>query len=186
MIQYNVLKITPDGKNLIVQASVKDLSYYTDVYIKEIYIDNQDTYSTTGPSDNSIYHATLEKSKSIDLEINYQLFKEPHNLNNDILYVYLVIDGAPTSDTPCGMDNEVTLGLAYNLEAIYKQGMCYFKSFAESCSTPTGFIDFILRYYALLLAIKVHNYTVANTFWNKFLNKTISVTSNTKSCGCSS
>lgn len=185
MIEYSVLKINPNGKTLIVQASVKDLSYYKDVYIKEIYIDNQDTYSSTGPSDNYIYHESFDKVKSIDLEISYKAFKEEHNLNNDILYIYLVADGIPTSDTPCGMDNEITLGLAYNLEAIYKQGICYFKSLSNNCELPTGFIDFILRYNALILAIKVHNYILANTFWNKFLNKTITITSNNTSCGCS-
>ena len=55
MIQFNTLKITQDGKNLIINASVKNLSYYTNVLIGSIIIDNQDTYSVSGPSSNPIY-----------------------------------------------------------------------------------------------------------------------------------
>ena len=55
MIQFNTLKITQDGKNLIINASVKNLEYYTNVLIGSIVIDNQDTYSTRGPSSNPVY-----------------------------------------------------------------------------------------------------------------------------------
>lgn len=62
MIQFNKCEITQDGKNLIVNASVKDLSYYEDVLIGAITIDNQDTYSASGPSSNYVYHKDFDGS----------------------------------------------------------------------------------------------------------------------------
>ena len=64
MIQFNTLKITQDGKSLIINASVKDLDYYKDILIGSIIIDNQDTYSANGPSSNPIYKRSFS---NIDL-----------------------------------------------------------------------------------------------------------------------
>jgi hypothetical protein len=40
MIQFNDLKITSDGKTLIIDVSVKDLDYYTNVFLDSIIIDS--------------------------------------------------------------------------------------------------------------------------------------------------
>lgn len=55
MIQFNELRVSPDGKKLIIDASVKDLQYYNDVYIDAIIIDTQDTYVANGSSTNPIF-----------------------------------------------------------------------------------------------------------------------------------
>lgn len=56
MIEFQELRVTPDGKKLIIDASVKDLQYYNDVYIDAIIIDTQDTYTANGPSTNPIFY----------------------------------------------------------------------------------------------------------------------------------
>lgn len=56
MIEFNELRVTPDGKKLIIDASVKDLQYYNDVYIDAIIIDTQDTYAANGPSTTPIFY----------------------------------------------------------------------------------------------------------------------------------
>ena len=38
MIEFKELRVTPDGKTLIIDAAVKDLSYYDNVYIKSVTI----------------------------------------------------------------------------------------------------------------------------------------------------
>ena len=43
MIQFNELRISQSGDRLIIDVSVKDLEYYTNVYLSEILIDTQDT-----------------------------------------------------------------------------------------------------------------------------------------------
>lgn len=196
MIQFNKLKITQDGKNLIINASVKNLSYYTNVLIGSIAIDNQDTYSASGPSSNPIYkHSFASKDlvtnkniaglKNISITISAkELLDNNGDLNNDILYVYLIAVGTPSADTPCGMDNVNTLGVALNLRPIYNNGINYIKQVESTCEIPKDFIDFILRYKALDLALKTENYIQANKYWNKFFKNNNVVSLNTNSCGC--
>lgn len=197
MIQFNTLKITQDGKNLVINASVKDLEYYTNVLISSIKIDNQDTYSATGPSDTPIYSESfagkdlisgeeIKGLKTISITIPAKAFKDNNgDLNDDILYIYLIATGTPSADTPCGMDNEITLGVALNLRPIYNNGMAYIKQVEYSCEIPKGFIDFILKYRALDLALKTENYIQANKYWNKFFKENTVSSLNTNSCGCS-
>lgn len=198
MIQFNTLKITQDGKNLIINASVKDLSYYTNILIGSITIDNQDTYSSNGPSSNPIYkHSFAGKDlttgeeiaglKTINITISAKEFLDNNgDLNDDILYVYLTAVGSPSADTPCGMDNINTLGVALNLRPIYNSGMSYIKQIEKSCEIPKGFINFILEYRALDLALKTENYIQANKYWNKFFkNNSVTSLNTSSSCGCS-
>lgn len=196
MIQFNTLKITQDGKNLVINASVKNLSYYTNVLIGSITIDNQDTFSASGPSNNPIYKHSfagmdlttgeeIAGLKTISITISAKEFLDNDgDLNDDILYVYLTAVGSPSADTPCGMDNINTLGVALNLRPIYNSGMAYIKQVEESCEIPKGFINFILEYRALDLALKTENYIQANKYWNKFFKNNDIVSLNTNSCGC--
>lgn len=196
MIQFNTLKITQDGKNLIINASVKNLRYYTKVLIGSIVIDNQDTYSASGPSSNPIYkHSFAGKDlvtnkdiaglKNINITVSAkELLDNKGDLNDDILYVYLIAVGVPSADTPCGMDNVNTLGVALNIRPIYNNGINYIKQVESTCEIPKDFIDFILRYKALDLALKTENYIQANKYWNKFFKNNNVVSLNTNSCGC--
>ena len=196
MIQFNTLKITQDGKNLIINASVKNLSYYTNVLIGSIVIDNQDTYSASGPSSNPIYrHSFAGKDlvtnediaglKNISIIVSAkELLDNNGDLNDDILYVYLIAVGTPSADTPCGMDNVNTLGVALNLRPIYNNGINYIKQVESTCEIPKDFIEFILRYKALDLALKTENYIQANKYWNKIFKNNNVVSLNTNSCGC--
>ena len=43
MVQFNELRITPDGQKLIIDVSVKDLEYYTNVYLDTVQIDAANT-----------------------------------------------------------------------------------------------------------------------------------------------
>lgn len=55
MIQFNELRVTPDGKRLIVDVKVPDIKYYENVYIDTIQIDNQNTFIENGPSSQPLY-----------------------------------------------------------------------------------------------------------------------------------
>ena len=196
MIQFNTLKITQDGKNLLINASVKNLSYYTTVLIGSITIDNQDTYLASGPSNKPIYKHSfagqdlttgkeVKGLKTINVVISAKEFLDNDgNLNDDILYIYLTAVGSPSADTPCGMDNVITLGVALNLRPIYNSGMAYIKQVEKFCEIPKDFINFILEYKALDLALKTENYIQANKYWNKFFKNNNIVSLNTSSCGC--
>lgn len=195
MIQFNKLSI--DSNNLYIDVQVKEDSYYKNVYLDRLYIDNQDSFIQSGPSSKAFStHLVTEVLSNIikvtnsDLTaVNENLYyyngkmlegyyydfsgitlsdtfegedviidftqagyesdyavaflkgkifyflnsiltdyfppinrvrlsldstKLPYNLNNDLLFVYVKTKGIPTADTPCGKDNEITLGVVYN------------------------------------------------------------------------
>ena len=60
MVQFNELRITPDGKKLIIDVSVKDSEYYTNVYLDKILIDNQDSFLESGPSSSAIIFPIIQ------------------------------------------------------------------------------------------------------------------------------
>lgn len=60
MITLNECRIDPEGKNLIVEATVENLIYYRNVYIESIKVDTDSTYSPNGPSDNPVFSKEFE------------------------------------------------------------------------------------------------------------------------------
>ena len=70
MIQFNELRINPEGTKLIIDVSVKNSVYYENVYIDTISIDTQNTFIDSGPSSNVAYTNTLTgDNKSVRLEL---------------------------------------------------------------------------------------------------------------------
>ena len=60
MVTFQELRITPDGKKLIIDVSVKDSKYYTNVYLDKILIDNQDSFLESGPSSSAIIFPIIQ------------------------------------------------------------------------------------------------------------------------------
>ena len=103
----------------------------------------------------------------------------------DILFVYAIATGAPAADTPCGLDNSKIMGTVFNLQGIYNGMMSYIRQLENNCVIPKNFIDAILKYKALEVAIRTGNYPLVIQYWNKFYqNKTCSSVTNIKPCGC--
>lgn len=212
MVQFNELRVLPNGCKLIIDASVKDLSYYTDVYIDSIIIDNQDTFVNTGPSSNPIYTYTVPAdvevyaeentndattteggdtvlietgtdTKSVYLSLDILDFANKiDSFENEMLFVYVVTKGIPSSDTPCGMDNQTTLGVVYNEQKLYDLSIYYLRELNKCCQMPKGFIDALLRMKALELAVKTGHYIQAVKYWKLFFTKRREST--LTSCGC--
>ena len=182
MVQFNELRITPDGQRLIIDVSVKDLEYYTNVYLDDVLIDTQDTFVESGPSSKVVYRGSIMgDSKSIRLELGTGNLLP--TLNDNLFFVYVRTKGAPAANTPCGMDNITTLGVVSNLYPLYQYTFSYIKELSNTCSIPKNFINYILQYKAFELAIKTGHYTEAIRYWKKFFMgiKDSVITSN---CGC--
>lgn len=215
MIRYNELRITPDGKNLIIDVSIDDLKYYSNVFIDSVIIDNEETFSPNGPSSNPIYSYIVDESeepvfssltdspcnpilcdenntpcivsnlgntKNLRLVLNSLDFINQQDLNTGLFFVYVNVRGVPSPDTPCGLDNESTVGVVFNKVDLYRICMEYFRELESTCNIPKGFIDFILRMKGLELSIKTGNYIQAIKYWNKFF-KGKSIT-NISNCRC--
>ena len=59
MIVINECRITEDGRCLIIEASVDSLSYYKNVFIDQVIIDTDSTFSINGPSSSPIYQKSF-------------------------------------------------------------------------------------------------------------------------------
>ena len=268
MIEFQELRVSPDGKRLIIDASVKDLQYYDDVYIDAVIIDTQDTYVANGPSTNPIFsyevqtlpdseeedseeedseednlededESTSEEEDTVSLasiavipgdgivgdigggatiipgddsededtsedtsededadtedntedntedesdEVNSSEEKRIRleldsttlgvSLTGTLFFVYVVAKGTPSADTPCGMDNQTVMGVVSNLHPFYRTMVNYMKEIENDCDIPKGFIDSMLRFYALELSIRTGHYPLAVKYWNKFFKDT--------------
>jgi len=183
MIQFNKLSINQAGTILTIDASVKDESYYTNVYIDNVAIDTQDTFLETGPSTNKIYLNTLSgNNKSIQLSLTYSDLLQA--LDSNMFFVWITTKGTPSSDTPCGEDVISTVGVAIDLYPLYQYAINYMNELTNNCNIPKGFINFILRLKALKLAIQTGNYTKSINFWNMFFKNIDLDTTNTSNCSC--
>lgn len=210
MIQYNELQITPDGKYLVIDASIENSEYFNNVSIDSVIIDSQDTYINNGPSSNPIFEYHLpeleeynnKKTSSTTVltrkNDSYYYVEEGTNkrirfilsasdlgvdLNKSLLFVYIIGTGTPSADTPCGFDNNSALEVVYNKYPIYKNSINYLNEFNNNCTIQKGFIDSILQYKALSLCIKTGNYLKAIEYWNTFyINNKDIIDNNICSC----
>lgn len=191
MIQFNELRITHDGKKLVIDASVKDLNYYNDVYIDAIIIDSQNTYVSNGPSSKPLFYYEISNpnvtvtypeyngyvpsrqgnsedinEKRVRLELDSKILGD--SISTNLFFVYVIAKGTPSPDTPCGMDNQTTLGVVADLYPYYRSVMNGIKEISNECEIPRTFIDNLLRFKALELSLKTGNYIQAIKYWNKF------------------
>lgn len=190
MINFNELRITPDGRYLIVDVQVQNLDYYKDVYLDSIHIDTQQTFIETGPSNKPIYsyivpdneqfiytqdcgcRVVTEQEEDILVDEfsgtkHIRQFIDIDSIGNNLFFVWVVTKGNPTEDTPCGMKDAITLGVVYNKLPIYNVAMKYINSI-EGCNIPREFMDFIFRKKAFETCLEVGNYNQAIKYWNKF------------------
>ena len=185
MIEFKELRVTPDGKTLIIDVAVKDLSYYDNVYIKSVTIDTQDTYSESGSSTNPLFHYEVasvsdENKKRIRLELNNTVLGD---ITGNMFFVYITVKGTPAADTPCGLDNVTTLGVTADLYPFYKSSINHMKELENECEPSKNFIDSLLRFKAFELSIRTGHYTQAIKYWNKFFKEVKSNTVHTI-CRC--
>lgn len=178
MIQFNELKITKDGLNLIIDVSIEKGDYYEDVFLDSIYIDTEETFTSSGPSDNCIYHKEIKdentlKSANLNpivstLSSNYYTGIKSYrlilnkqtlgaDLKNHVFFVHVTAKGLPKPNTPCGQDKSLVTGTVLYLYPIFKKSLCYMEVLNKCCEVPTDFIHYILQVKSLEYSIKNSN-----------------------------
>ena len=211
MVDFNELRVSPDRKNLIIDVSIKDLSYYENVYIDSIIIDTQDTYIPSGPSNSPIFtyevvsnvtpvyslpdcgcgqvqdyidkENCFETSNNEEKRVRLELDNTAldNHLKGNLFFVYVITKGTPASDTPCNMDNTINLGVTADTYPIYTNMLNSLKEL-ESCETPKLFTDAFLRFKAFKLSIKTGQYSQIINYWNKYF-KSLDIPNNIN-CSC--
>ena len=212
-IVIDQLRISDNGKNLYIDAHVNTERYFDNMYIDRITICTEEQVSETHPKaygDKFIYQGKpscsipCDCSRQISMIISKADLDEAFNNTNygkpikegpiatevlkgtfsrHILFIYLELGGIPAPDTPCGLDEFVTLGITYDYGLLYSNAMNLTRELADDCKVPTGFIDFILNYNALKMAVETGHYVPAIKFWKNLQGFTHRGNS-TKPCGC--
>lgn len=183
MVQFNELRITPDGQKLIIDVSVKDLKYYTDVYLNSIQIDTQDTFVESGPSSKVAYTKTIDgNSKSVRLELGTGDLLP--TLTDNLFFVYISTKGIPAADTPCGGDNSLYLGTVFYASNIYCNLLKTLQlEGITSCNIPKTFVNEFLKYKGLQFSLLTGDNLSAIKYFNSLLNK-LQITNNISKCRC--
>lgn len=196
MIRFNELKI--ENNYIIIDVQIEEEKYFKDMYIDSIVIDTQDTFIANGPSSKAIYTKTFNTDTDVNKEeIVYtqgtdkynrvRIYIDGKNLNVDIhktmFFVYVIAGGTPSANTPCRWDENKALHTLVDTQVLYNNMIQYVKELNKDCSTPDNFINAILQFNAIDLALKTNQYPLAIDLWKRFYSD---IESNVvlPNCGC--
>lgn len=190
MVSINEFVIARDARYLYLKASVDDLEYFEQVYIDYIeftihkVVNNKiETVTVELNPDGTLHTEGFDKDvKTIDLTLT------PQDLGimdfiTPVIIVKVYTKGYPTPDTPCGMDEEFAVGIAYNESILYDQGLSYIHEVGIDCTIPDEFIDWIMLTSAFELALKSGNIDEALTWWLRLTSNRENRNRKSK-CGC--
>ena len=187
MVIFKELRITSDGNNLFIDASIAPYDYFQNMYIKSVSIDTEETFlSNDKPSGKAVMVYNNPENESIK-NINLNLGKDNvkvDSLSGHIFYIYVQIAGVPSVDTPCSMDKEYTIGVALNWFPIYQSSLKILGNIRDNCcSIPKSAINFILRLKSFELLLRTSQYLKANKIYRKWFSD-LKISSNIKPCNC--
>lgn len=171
MITFDNIAIDEARNTLNIKFHIDENPWYNDVHLKYIKIDNQETFSPSGPSLNPIYEKTYEEENpSRDDDITIYLDTDfPTPYDNDLLIIYVKADGEPASDTPCGYEYDLVVGVGYYQRPVYlKIFKALKKDFEDVCEPPKRFINEYLKYKMVDLAISTGNLIEAVKYYKEF------------------
>ena len=194
MLKFNYLYVK-EGK-IYISISVLSGSQYANVYIDKISIDTQDTYIDGGSTqafikyeDDGITHVqTYVDTIDIQTLVNTNVLK---GASNDALFFVTVVAGstnnfAGLAQSACGADETTITGVCVDLAPFYATAMSYIKDLSNKCDSSCNksyFVDYILKFKALELAVMTGNYVTARDLYKDLFN--VSVTYNRKGgCNC--
>lgn len=141
------------------------MEYYENMHIDSIIIDTEDTVTENGPSDNPPYVLELGGSPTaINRTINVsELVADGPKM----LFVYIKCAGAPTPNTPCGLDPEYVMQPVIDYQAVYDKAIKLARCVGKcgcldgNCSIDVSFANFALQYFRMEQGLKNGNWSDA-------------------------
>ena len=121
---------------------------------------------------NLIIHLELTK---VDLNIS--------TLEKNMFFIYVIAEGTPAPDTPCGLDVNIVSKVLVNTYPIYRDIMKYIKELGDTCRTPYNLIDKLLQLKMLDICVQVGNNIEAIRIWKTYFMNIIDNNINTN-CNC--
>lgn len=193
MILFDQLRISDDGKKLYINLHVNHADYFRDIYLDSITILTSDKVLETNPHEPTsefIYKKQFEDNqKEADLVITPSECTELFTKNcfsDDLFFVYVKVKGTPDACTPCRLDEEITIGVTFDVNMLYQRVMGYTNDLVKDCTVPVGFAHYILLWNGFKAAVETEHYVQAIKLWELlFKNGSHAMTTyRTKGCGC--
>lgn len=147
MIEINELRITDDSQHFIIDVQISPDSYYDNVYLDSIYIDDQDSFVSPTDPVGAVYEYKLESdTKTVRFELTPDDISRAFNSN--LFFVYITATGEPSEDAPCGTTSDLVMQTVVNLYPLFQHLMKYVREVEDVCSLPVNFVDQYLRFKA--------------------------------------
>lgn len=195
MIVFNELRIDSD-ENLIIDVSVLDTTdsriqinhVYIGVGSNQELIDLIDTPYTVKNYNSDGYVRGIRIVLNLTSDtIQTLLDKVGKDLTKFLYYIQVSVE-LPVeleATTDCSVPREIE-GYVYDKCLLMNKVFDYIKSTDDACNSFDDYANYIVKINGLQLAIESGNFTLANTYWNKFFannDNNIGLISNT-GCGC--
>lgn len=202
MIVFDQLRVSDDGTKLYVNAHVNKAKYFDDITIESLTIMTSDKVSEAtpnNPTSDYVYKVSFdENTKEVNLVLTVNDFTKTWKTDpqamvfkqgdmcSSLFFVYIKCKGTPDACTPCTLDEDVTLGVTFWENMLYRKVMGYTKELTQECSVPTEFVDFILLWNAFKASVETEHYTSAIKFFNMLFgaNEAAGYYKMTRGCGC--
>lgn len=186
MIEIRNITITPRGDKMIIDANIELDESFENCFIKEVFIDTQDTYTMSGPSENIVYRKLITKddaSKLPESTITINGVEKVRNLHlviyeeeicaslmSDFFVVYIQADGVFDKSEVSRCDSfNVVLGCCFWMWPLYKEFMNFIRELNTKCEVPRNFIYTYLKYQGLITSVRTGNVADAIFLYSKYI-----------------
>jgi len=180
MIDFTTLRITEQGDCLQVDCAVSEGEAYEKVFIQSVWLGHWTDWQPRHPGEHAV-QVWPEKGSNEDESVRevsvdvrpWQLGKDfgTSKFSGEMFYVFVEWGGTPDMATlPCGEDDQFAIAIVLDWKAVHEEGMSLLKAVlpcAGGCADKSEFIDFILRWHALRLAIDTCDFDTANDLWGR-------------------
>ena len=192
MILFDLLKVSDDGKRLYINFHINEAAYFKDLTLESMTILTADKVSENDPltpTAEYIYKVEFEDGlrdyatvlQPVDMN---ELFTKS-NFSSDLFFVYVKVKGTPDPCTPCGLDEQTTLGVTFDENLLHQRVLDYTNELVHDCQVPQGFTVFILLWQAFKSSIEAEHPIMAIKYWNMLFDDSSAVTQVYKTgCGC--
>lgn len=174
MIQFNELRITPDAKYLIIDAQIKEDSYFDVVTITKLTIskvDNEESTTVLKEVSKELFEdMSLTESEYGTVRIRTVISSNELGVSLSNAYIEVIVetDGETTATSPVEYANPVVTVAVVDLYPFYINSLHNIRMLNNLFSNNDELIDCILRFKALEMAFKTGNTSLAKQYWFKY------------------
>ena len=187
MIVFNELRLDLESNSIVIDASVADNTYYSNIFIKSIKISTQEDYSDLVDGA-EVYTETSGNSKRVRVTIPMSSLKElkvplcGDSIKDNMFFVRITTVGTLGTGSPHKEKPKYIQGVTFSTESIYNTMMQFIKNIETEGAVSKDFIDYFMECEALRVSIDTGHYSTAIDIFNKYfkgkLGESLTTTTN--------